>query len=73
MKIIINKFMSRRRLADKNIRKIVRIGKSSVAITLPVAMVRKLKWQHKQKVVLSLRGKTISIKDWPAPRGRKKK
>ena len=37
----------------------------SFGITLPIEMVRKLKWREKQKVVVKLRGKKITVEDWP--------
>lgn len=57
--------MARRKLKHKNIRKLSRIGNRSIGLTLPIEMVRKLKWREKQKVVVRLRGKKISIEDWP--------
>lgn len=50
---------------DKSIRKITKLGKWSYGITLPIDIVRKLKWKERQKVVVKLRGKKISIEDWP--------
>ena len=60
--------MSRRKLKDKKIRKLARVGNQSISLTVPIEIVKKLKWKIKQKVVVSLRGKTISIKDWPSLR-----
>jgi len=60
--------MGRRKLKDKNIRKLTKLAKKSLAVTLPVEMVRQLKWKERQKVVISLKGKTISIKDWKPKR-----
>ncbi len=55
---------TRRKLEERNIRKITKVaGGSSFSVTLPIDMVRELKWKEKQKVVVSLRGKTISVKD----------
>lgn len=54
----------RRELKDKNIRKLSRIGDRSIGLTLPIEIVRKLKWREKQKVVVKLRGKRITIEDW---------
>ncbi|HDH31688.1 MAG TPA: AbrB/MazE/SpoVT family DNA-binding domain-containing protein [Candidatus Wolfebacteria bacterium] len=56
---------TRRRLENRNIRKITKMaGGSSFGITLPIEMIRKLKWREKQKVVAKLRGKKITIVDW---------
>ncbi|MCK5459813.1 AbrB/MazE/SpoVT family DNA-binding domain-containing protein, partial [Candidatus Parcubacteria bacterium] len=39
--------MARRRLKDKNIRKIFKSG-DSYAVTIPIEIVRELKWREKQ-------------------------
>ena len=49
---------------EKNIRKITKIGKRSYGIIIPIDMVRDLKWRERQKVVVKLRGKKITIEDW---------
>ncbi len=56
--------MTRRKLEDKNIRKISRIGSSSLGVTIPVDFLRELKWREKQKVVIKKRGSKITIEDW---------
>lgn len=57
--------MTTRKEKDKNIRKLTRVGKTSISVTIPVEMVKALKWKERQKVILSLRGKKITIEDWP--------
>ena len=49
--------MSRRKIEESNIRKLTRIGNKSIGLTLPVEMVRALKWREKQRVVVKKRGK----------------
>ena len=56
--------MARRKLSQKNIRKITRVGKRSFAITLPIEFVRALKWREKQKVVVRKRSDKLIISDW---------
>ena len=56
--------MARRKLSDKNIRKLSRIGDHSLGLTLPIEIVRELKWREKQKVVVKKKGKGILITDW---------
>jgi len=56
--------MSRRKLEDKNVRKLTRIGNKSIGLTLPIDIVRDLKWKEKQKVVVKKRGKNIVLSDW---------
>jgi len=62
--------MARRKLKNKNIRKIARIGNRSLGVTLPIEILRELGWRLKQKVVIKRRGKTITIKDWPVRQAR---
>jgi len=56
--------MARRKTENENIRKLTKIGDKSVGLTLPIEMIRKLKWREKQKVVVKMKGKSIIIKDW---------
>ena len=56
--------MARRKAENENIRKLAKIGDRSVGLTLPVEMIRKLKWREKQKVVVKMKGKSIIIRDW---------
>jgi antitoxin component of MazEF toxin-antitoxin module len=52
------------KLKDKNIRKITRVGKTSLAVTLPKEMAAELGWKEKQKVtVRKIRGGMV-IRDW---------
>ena len=61
--------MARRKLSERNIRKLTRTGRGrSLGLTLPIEIVRKLKWRERQKVVVKLRGKKITIQDWPVKR-----
>lgn len=53
--------MARRRLGDRNIRKLQKIGNGSVSVTLPIEMVRILGWREKQKVVVRRRGKRLTF------------
>ena len=62
----------RRRLEEKNIRKVYKKG-ASYALTLPVEIVRELKIQKGQKMVVKRRGKGILISDWPVLRSGGKK
>lgn len=35
-----------------------------MGITLPIEIIRKLKWRERQKLVVKLRGKKITVEDW---------
>ena len=56
--------MARRRLGERSIRKLIKLGNGSIAVTLPIELVRVLKWRGKQKVVVRRRGKRLIIEDW---------
>ncbi len=55
--------MSRRKLEDKNIRKIAKHGESC-SITIPIEIIREFGWKEKQKVVIKKRGKSFNVSDW---------
>jgi len=53
-----------RKIQDQNTRKLMKTGKQSIAVTLPIEIVRELGWREKQKVTIKrVRGGVI-IKDW---------
>ena len=56
--------MPTRKLEDKNIRKLAKMGKKSIGVTLPIELVREFKWKEKQKVVVRKSGSKIVIEDW---------
>jgi hypothetical protein len=56
--------MAVRKMEDKNIRKLAKIGKQSIGLTLPIEIVRELKWKEKQKVVVKRVRGGVLIKDW---------
>ncbi len=56
--------MPTRKYSSRNIRKLIKLGAGSLALTLPVALVKKLKWREKQKVVVKKIRGGIQVKDW---------
>lgn len=59
--------MGRRKLEDKNIRKLSKVGGGATyAITLPIDVIREFGWKEKQKLVIEAdKGrKRLIIKDW---------
>ena len=59
--------MSRRKLSDKNIRKLTKMGGGrSFGITLPISFIRQLKWRERQKLVVEFdeKKKRIIVRDW---------
>jgi len=53
----------RRKIQDRNVRKISKRG-GSYSITIPVEMMRELKWREKQKIVFKKSGDSLRIVDW---------
>ena len=64
IKYVISFIMRRRSLKEKNIRKLTRLGRSSLGITIPIEMIRYLGWRERQKVVVKRRGKKLTVEDW---------
>ncbi len=56
--------MARRRVEQENIRKLTKLGKTSLAVTIPARILNTLGWKKKQKVVVSLQGKKVVTEDW---------
>lgn len=57
----------RRKVGKENIRSLTKVsGGKSYAVTLPMAMVRALRWKERQKLELSFdaKRKVISVRDW---------
>jgi antitoxin component of MazEF toxin-antitoxin module len=55
--------MTRRKIEDRNIRKVFKSG-SSYAVTIPLEIIDKMKIRKGQKLVVEQRGKKIIIEDW---------
>jgi antitoxin component of MazEF toxin-antitoxin module len=52
------------KLKNKNIRKITRVGKTSLAVTIPVEMIKSLGWKEKQRVVVKRVAGGLTIRDY---------
>ncbi|MCU0652769.1 MAG: AbrB/MazE/SpoVT family DNA-binding domain-containing protein [Candidatus Pacebacteria bacterium] len=53
-----------RKTSENSTRKLLRLGKTSLAVTLPKNILLELGWRETQKVSVKLKGKTIVIEDW---------
>ncbi len=57
--------MARRKLKEKNIRKLTRMGGGrSLGLTLPIEIMRELKWRERQKIKVRKVGSRIILEDW---------
>ncbi len=52
------------KLKNKNIRKITRVGKTSLMVTIPKEMAAELGWKEKQKVTVKKVHGGVLIRDW---------
>ena len=51
--------------SEKTRRKLLKTGEYTYMLTLPKEWIKKLGWRSKQAVELELKGKQITIKDFP--------
>ncbi|MCX6763236.1 MAG: hypothetical protein NTZ97_00665 [Candidatus Moranbacteria bacterium] len=56
--------MSTRKLEEKNIRKLTKIGKKSMGLTLPIEMVRDLGWRERQRLTVKRIKGGLVVRDW---------
>lgn len=56
--------MARRKLEDKNTRKLTKSGNGSIGLTLPIELVRDLGWREKQRVVVKRIKGGLQIRDY---------
>lgn len=53
-----------KKLSEQNVRKLTKVGKQSIAVTIPIEIIRELKWRDKQKVVVEKVRGGVLVKDW---------
>ena len=53
-----------RKTAENGTRKLLKLGKSSLAVTLPKNILLELGWREKQNVTVKKQGKSVVITDW---------
>ena len=65
--------MGRRKIGERNIRKLAKSA-TSYYVTLPIEAIRNLGWRKTQKLVIEVDEyrKELVIRDWPVLRGGKK-
>lgn len=56
--------MANKKSNETNIRKLTKIGRQSLGLTLPIGMMRELGWRERQKVVAKRVRGGVMIKDW---------
>lgn len=60
------KIMPSKKLADKNIRKLTRMGRagSSLGITIPKEIIKELSWRERQRVIIKRIRGGFTVKDY---------
>lgn len=56
--------MGAKRTGEEDVRVITQNGSGTYSVSLPIKVVRNLRWRQGQKVVVEQKGKTIVIMDW---------
>jgi len=56
--------MAKRAQNENQIRKLTKLGKKSLCVTIPIEIIREFGWRERQKVVVKKQGKKIVIADW---------
>jgi len=56
--------MPRSKKEERKTRKLTKVGKKTIAVTIPIEIVRDLKWKEKQKVTIKRVRGGVFIKDW---------
>lgn len=58
--------MGVRKTDEQQIRKLTKNGSGTYSVSVPIELVRELRWQVGQQVVVKRHGKRIVIEDWSA-------
>jgi hypothetical protein len=58
------KFMAKRAQNESQIRKLTKLGKKSLCVTIPIEIIREFSWKERQKLVVKKFGRKVIISDW---------
>jgi len=53
-----------RKKEEGSIRKLTKLGRKSIGLTLPIELVRELGWRKRQKVKVKVERRGVIISDW---------
>ena len=56
--------MANKKTDETNVRKLTKIGRKSIGLTLPIELVRELGWRERQKVVVKKIKGVVMVRDW---------
>lgn len=56
--------MPRSKKEEREIRKLTKVGKKSIAVTIPIEIIRELGWREKQRVAVKRTKGGVVIRDY---------
>jgi hypothetical protein len=56
--------MANRSINERNVRSLMRNKGGTYLLSLPIEFVKNLKWKEKQKLTITVKGKSIVVSDW---------
>ncbi len=56
--------MADRKTENRNVRSLTKVAGKSFGITLPIDLIRALKWRPRQKLTVKAKGRKLIVKDW---------
>ena len=59
----VNLFMRRKTSSTRHIHTIIKVGRNSVGVIIPIEFARDLKWQEKKKVLVRKSGRRVIIQN----------
>lgn len=65
--------MANAKAGKKGVRKLTKLGKKSVAVTLPIEMVKELGWREKEKVTVKKKGGALVVRNARTKKAKGKK
>lgn len=65
--------MPRKKAEERHIRKLIKLGNGSIAVTIPIEDVRELGWKEKHKVTVKRERGAMVIRDTKPSKNKNKK
>jgi len=56
--------MAKRAQNESSIRKLTKLGKKSLAVTIPIEIIREFGWKERQKLIVKKFGQKVIVEDW---------
>ncbi len=56
--------MARSKKEEREVRKLTKVGKKTIAVTIPIEIIRELKWKEKQRVKIKRIKGGFEVRDY---------